>query len=437
MKRNTDLIAKFKLDRFSPLQEDAMLLNLDLQGYKTRKGSMFDATILAIFSNNQELILFYYLPIKGQSLVDLTINGKKYGCQPFDQDGFVQKYQIPVRFHSGSLKITEYGFLDDALIRTTRSVKEEHVFGVLDDQYYYDSKKYFTLEVDGELFYELIDMTTIKDSFQDLLGRPFLYRDIASIKANHLKLYYVAFNLYDHDKKAYFVPDDIVEMKVKYDEIRYVYHDKKQPVSKHIEPLIVGETITTSKNETIQKEPRKIEHGDKSQWNIIQNFFSYKLYQYSSIYKMSQDVKVKHLNAQNYTYALVIGQKRGYRDTQFRLQRGFKIDYDYDQTTLKHVRIYHITYQQKGHRYAVPVASMVYESDKKSQLPRFRNRLITLLKQAGKLLAAPFKFVFGAGGVLIKVVRFMLKHWKFLLILFILGVLTYVFFQLNGWFEWI
>ena len=34
MKRNTDLIAKFKLDRFSPLQEDAMLLNLDLQGYR-------------------------------------------------------------------------------------------------------------------------------------------------------------------------------------------------------------------------------------------------------------------------------------------------------------------------------------------------------------------------------------------------------------------
>ena len=80
---------------------------------------------------------------------------------------------------------------------------------------------------------------------------------------------------------------------------------------------------------------------------------------------------------------------------------------------------------------------MVYESDKKSQLPRFRNRLITLLKQAGKLLAAPFKFVFGAGGVLITIGRFILKHWKWLLILLILGVLTYVFFQLNGWFEWI
>jgi hypothetical protein len=129
----------------------------------------------------------------------------------------------------------------------------------------------------------------------------------------------------------------------------------------------------------------------------FKTFFSYKLYQYSSIYKISQDVKVKHLNAQNYTYALVIGQKRGYRDTQFQLQRGFKVDYDYDQTTLKHVRIYHITYQQKGHRYAVPVASMVYESDKKSQLPRFRNRFITLVKASGENLGCALQICVWCG----------------------------------------
>jgi hypothetical protein len=437
MKRNTDLISKYKLDRYSPIQEDAMLLNLDLASYRHKKASIVESTILALFSNQTELIIFCFLPSGGHRLSEITINGKTYGCQFFDQDGFVHKYYIPLRFKAGNLKITGYQFVDDSLKKTTRSVKEEHVFGILDDQYFYDSKRYFTTEVVGELFHELVDMTTIKDKFNDSLGRLFLYRDIASFKSNSIKLYYVAFNLFDQEKQTYFVPDDMIEMKVRFDEHRYVYQSKSKMSSSAIRPYEDGETIVTNKKETIQKEPRKIESGEKSQWNLIQNFFSYKLYAYDSIYKMTSTVKTQHKEAQNFTYALVIGPKMGYRHSERVFERGFKKSYDIDITTLKNIAIYHITYQQKGHRYAVPVASMVYESDRKGHLPRFKNRLVTFIKQAAQLLAAPFRFVFGAGGVIFKIIRWLMTHWKLVLILLLLGGLVYLGFVLNGIFQWI
>jgi len=437
MKRNTDLISKYKLDRYSPIQEDAMLLNLDLSNYRQKKASIAESTILALFSNQTELILFYFLPIAGQRLSEITINGKTYGCQFFDQDGFVHKYYIPLRFKAGNLKITGYQFVDDSLKKTTRSVKEEHVFGILNDQYFYDSKRYFTTEVVGELFYELVDMTTIKDKFNDSLGRLFLYRDIASFKSNAIKLYYVAFNLFDQEKQTYFVPDDMIEMKVRFDEHRYVYQNKVSVSQQSVRPFEEGETIMTTKKETIQKEPRKIESGEKSQWNIIQNFFSYKLYAYDSIYKITPTLKTQHKEALNYTYALVLGPKVGYRHSERVFERGLKKSYDIDITTLKNIAIYHITYQQKGHRYAVPVASMVYESDRKGHLPRFKNRLITLIKQAAQLIAAPFRFVFGAGGVIFKIVRWIIKHWKLVFFILILGGLIYLGYVLNGVFEWI
>lgn len=437
MKRNTDLISKYKLDRYSPIQDDAMLLNFDLASYRQKRAALVESTILALFSNQNELIVFYFLPISGQRLCEITINGKTYGCQFFDQEGFVHKYYIPLRFKAGTLKITEYQFIDDSFKKTTRAVKEEHVFGILDDQYFYDSKRYFTTEVVGELFYELVDMTTIKDKFSDSLGRLFLYRDIASFKSNAVKLYYVAFNLFDQDKQTYFVPDDMIEMKVRFDEHRYVYQNKTKRAESTIRPYADGDTIITNKKETIHKEARKIESGEKSNWNIIQNFFSYKLYTYDSIYKITSTLKTQYKEAQNFTYALVIGPKLGYRHSERLFERGNHRAYDIDITTLKNIAIYHITYQQKGHRYSVPVASMVYESDRKGQLPRFKNRLATLIKQAVQLVAAPFRFVFGAGGILFKVIKWLIKHWRVVLILLILGALIYFGFFLNGIFQWI
>jgi hypothetical protein len=312
-------------------------------------------------------------------------------------------------------------------------VKEEHVFGLLNGQYYYDSKRYFTTEIIGELFYDLIDMRTIKDKFKDILGRSFLSQNLQTDKIRSIKLYYVAFNLFDHDKKAYFVPEDIVDMRVQYTENRYVFAAKNLPIHHEVNPSKDGETIVTIKKETVKKEPRLIESGEKSDWNIVQNFFRYKAYRYDSIYKLDDHSRTTQIDPKHFSYALTIGPKFGYRYSQEAQEKKKRITYDIEETTLSNISIYHMTYQQLGQRYAVPVSSFIYESNKKSRLPRFKNRLKRLLQTVGRLITTPIRFLFGAGGVAIKIISWIVKHWKLVLIIVILIVLTILGLRLYNW----
>jgi hypothetical protein len=196
-----------------------------------------------------------------------------------------------------------------------------------------------------------------------------------------------------------------------------------------------GETFALDKKETIAKEPRKIETGEKSDWNLIQNFFTYKQYRYQSIYKINDQVKVKEKQTNHYAYVLVIGPKYGYRYSQATLKRNNGTDYDFEETTLTKIKIYHLTYQEKGHRYAVPVQSLVYETDKKARLPRVRHRLKMFFKTLGKMVGAPIRFIFGATGFLYQLIRWIFKHWKLLLILVVAGLLVYLGVQIAGWFQ--
>jgi hypothetical protein len=432
MKDETVLLHKFKLDRFSPLVEDALLIQLDLKKYKQTPAPLFQATILGLFENKKELVIFFYVPVAGQYLSEMVINKNRYGVQIQDEEGFVHKYIIPLPFKPGKLNVTEYVFIDDTLKKTTSVVNEEHVFGLLNGQYIYDSKKYHSTQLEGELLYDVIDMTTIQEKFKDLVGRSFTYRDVSSLKAKAIKLYYVAFNLFDHQQKKYFIPDDIVEMKVSYQESRYVYQAKKILNTQDVDPLLDGEKFPLDKKETIAKEPRKIESGEKSDWNIVQNFFSYKHYHYDSIYRLNDQIKLKQKQAANYTYVVVVGPKQGYRYSQVIFKRGAATDFDYEETTLSQIKVYHITYQEHGHRYSVPVQSLVYETDKKSRLPRFKNRLVSFLKTVGKVLVTPIKFLFGASGFLIKLITWLIRHWKLVLVILVVVLLAYLGIQIAG-----
>jgi hypothetical protein len=432
MKDETVLLHKFKLDRFSPLVEDALLIQLDLKKYKQTPAPLFQATILGLFENKKELVIFFYVPVAGQYLSEMVINKNRYGVQIQDEEGFVHKYIIPLPFKPGKLNVTEYVFIDDTLKKTTSVVNEEHVFGLLNGQYIYDSKKYHSTQLEGELLYDVIDMTTIQEKFKDLVGRSFTYRDVSSLKAKAIKLYYVAFNLFDHQQKKYFIPDDIVEMKVSYQESRYVYQAKKILNTQDVDPLLDGEKFPLDKKETIAKEPRKIESGEKSDWNIVQNFFSYKHYHYDSIYRLNDQIKLKQKQAANYTYVVVVGPKQGYRHSQVIFKRGAATDFDYEETTLSQIKVYHITYQEHGHRYSVPVQSLVYETDKKSRLPRFKNRLVSFFKTVGKVLVTPIKFLFGASGFIIKLVTWLIRHWKLVLVILVVVLLAYLGIQIAG-----
>lgn len=429
----TIAITRFKLDRYSPIEDDLRLLKINVLDYQPIKKELFETRTVGLFQHEQELYIYLFIPHTSVHLVDMTINQKVYPSVLIEKKGFIHKYLIQTSTKPGLYKVSQYRLVDEKLKRITLHVREEHVFGVLNHHYYYDSKRYYQTFVSGELFHEIVDLTTIKDRFEDFLGRSLSLKDVSTLKSKKAKLYFVCFNLFDDKLNKYFVPEDIVEMKVNYEEDRYVFLKKKHPVTiaqldLPFNPDTAGEHFINKRQQKIAKEKIKISHGEKSEWNLLANFFTYKEYQYSTIYKITANPKLTLKGTEKYSYALTLGPKNGYREaketvTQLTLTEKF-LSFDYDVTTLKNISVFEVTYQEKGQKYSLPVNSLVYETDKKASLPRPEHGLIKFLKISFKIIATPIQWLFKLPIWMYRVIVWIFNNWKWLLAFMIIGALS-------------
>ncbi len=429
----TTAITRFKLDCYSPIDDDLRLLKINPLEYPLIKKELFQTRTIGLFQHEQALYLYLYVPNPQVHLIDIIINQKTFPSQLLEKKGFIHKYLINTTTKPGLYKISQYRLVDEKLKRITLTVREEHVFGVLNHQYYYDSKRYYQTFVSGELFFELVDLTTIKDRFEDFLGRTFSLKDVSNLKSKKAKLYFVCFNLYDEKLSKYYVPQDIVEMKVQYEEDRYVFLKNKHPVTiAHLElpfnPETEGQHYVNKRSQKVSKEKIKISHGEKSDWNLLANFFTYKEYQYSTIYKMTANPKLTLKGTEKYSYALTLGPKNGYRQsketiTQLTATEKF-LSFDYDVTTLKNISVFEVTYQEKGQKYSLPVNSLVYETDKKAALPRLDHGFIKFLKVSLQVIAVPIQFLFKLPGWIYHSFVWLFKNWKWVLMLIVIALLS-------------
>lgn len=429
-----------KIDRFSSLASDAQLMKLDYELLKVPTSAPTDLRIVALFQNKSDLFLYVFLPIKGQSLVDIILNGKLHHVIIIEQQGALHKYVIKAIAKNGKYRVTQYGVQDALFIRTTIQVEEEHIIKLINGSYYYDSKRYHQVHVLGELFQDIIDLSTVGSTLKDFIGRAWLYDDIKDIESKKIKLAFVAFNLFDQKLGHYFVPEDIVEVKVGYVEDRHVYNEKKIPLKTEDEGTFVdisrlGQHFVSTRTQTIDKEEVQLSGGKQSEWFPILNFFRYKEYLYHTIYKISDTVKDHKKGMAKYTYAMVIGPAKGYRYARERLitkgWRGQSVSYDYDETTLTEIKVFEVTYQEKGKSYKIPVSSAIYESQKKARYVTFRNQLKVFAKQVGKVMTSPIRWskrLAGWGWQLLlaigRLFKWLIKHWKFtlgMLIVVLLG----------------
>jgi hypothetical protein len=429
----TTAITRFKLDRYSPIDDDLRLLKINPIDYQPIKKELFETRTIGLFQHEQELYLYLFIPQPNAHLVEITINQKFYPSQLIEKKGLIHKYLINTSTKPGLYKITQYRLVDEKLKRITLTVREEHVFGVLNHLYYYDSKRYYQTFVAGELFHEIVDLTTIKDQFEDFLGRSLSLKDVSTLKSKKAKLYFVCFNLYDDKLSKYFVPQDIVEMKVHYDEDRYVFLKNKHPITiAHLDlpfnPDTAGQHFVNQRHQKIAKDKVLMTHGEKSDWNLLANFFTYKEYQYSTIYKINANPNMKLKGTEKYSYALTLGPKNGYREsketiTQLTLTEKF-LSFDYDVTTLKNISVFEVTYQEKGQKYSLPVNSLVYETDKKASLPRPDHGFMKFLKLSYHVIATPIKFLFKLPVWIYRSVVWIFKNWKWLLTLIAIACLS-------------
>jgi hypothetical protein len=194
-------------------------------------------------------------------------------------------------------------------------------------------------------------------------------------------------------------------------------------------PETDGQHFISKRIQTIDKERTKMQTGEKSDWNILANFFTYREYAYSTIYKISTNPNLKIKGVEKFSYAMTLGPKNGYREsketlTRMTLKEKF-LSFDVDQTTLKNISVFEVTYQEKGQKFSIPVASLVYESDKKASLPRFKNRIKRFLKGLWKAVVAPVKFVASIPVGIYRFVRWVIRNWKGILAVIVVGLLIY------------
>lgn len=429
-----------QIDRFSSLRSDASFMALDVDGLSTSTGEAFQTRLVALFQNKSDLFLYVHLPVKGHSLVDLTINGKLHHVIAIESIGLLHKYVIKAIAKNGKYMVTQYGIQDPLFIRSTLQVQEEHIFKLINNTFYYDSKRYHQVHLIGELFHDIIDLTTIGSHVKDILGRMLFYDDIKNVETKKIKLAFVTFNLFDNALGHYFVPEDIVEMKVSYLEDRHIYFEKKLPLTKNddggfIDISKLGKHYVAEKTQTIDKQEVMVSGGKQSEWFPVLNFFRYKEYRYDTIYKLQNEVKDSRKGLAKYTYAMVIGPAKGYRYARERFVHrgltGATVSYDYEETTLTKIQVFEVTYQEKGKPYKIPVSSLIYESQKKARFITFKNRMKVLVKQLGLVLASPARWsrrLAGWGWQFIKSIgrglKWLITHWKLALILLAVILLT-------------
>ena len=428
-----------KIDRFSSLKSDVSFMQLDIDALSRFGESAIETRIHAVFQNNSDLFLYVSIPVKGHSLVDITLNGKLHHVILIEQIGALHKYVIKAIAKNGKYFVTQYGIQDALFIRSTLQVQEEHIFKFINGAYYYDSKRYHQVHLIGELFHDIIDLSTIGTQVKDLLGRIFFYDDIKDVETKKIKLAFVAFNLYDQGLGHYFVPDDIVEMKVAYEEDRHIYFEKKLPLPKGDEGAFVdmsklGKHYIAKKTQTIEKQEIMVSGGRQSEWFPILNFFRYKEYRYDTIYKLRDEVKDTRKGLAKFSYAMVIGPSKGYRYAREKFVhsgiKGRTVSYDYEETTLTKIEVFEVTYQQKGKNYKIPVSSLIYESQKKARYVTLKNRLKVFGKQIGLVLTSPIRWSKRFAGWIWQLLKaigkgivWLVQHWK-LALLVIGGVLV-------------
>jgi len=426
-----------KIDRFSSLRSDASLMSLPFDQLSLQQGEIFQSRIVSVFQNKSDLFLYVHIPTKGHSLVDITLNGKLHHVISLEEIGGLHKYVIKAIAKNGKYFVTQYGLQDALFIRSTLHVQEEHIFKFINNTFYYDSKRYHQVHLIGELFHDIIDLTSIGSHVKDLLGRMLFYDDIKNVETKKIKLAFVAFNLFDNALGHYFVPEDIVEMKVSYIEDRHIYFDKKLPLDKNDQGAFldiskVGKHYIAEKTQTIDKQEVMVSGGKQSEWFPVLNFFRYKEYRYDTIYKLQNEVKDSRKGLAKFTYAMVIGPAKGYRHARERFVHrgltGMTVSYDYEETTLTKIQVFEVTYQEKGKQYKIPVSSLIYESQRKARYVTLKNRFKVFAKQVGLVLMSPVRWskrLAGWGWQLLKAIgrglQWLIKHWKLALI--ILGVL--------------
>lgn len=277
-----------------------------------------------------------------------------------EANGSYQKYALNDLPKTGNdeYQITKVHFIDELNGNAGQTYNTNIVCtAVFDDTLFsYQQQNLYNITLKGENFRTIFQFNKDNNAFVDLWSH--LIADTEKLDLDKRAFFYFAFNCYDEARDIKFVPDDILQLEVKYTQLIYEYTGNDKDASTNIEPI--SKEIT----QTIEPDNVKVIAADDKRSNK-------RIYEYSTINRLSEADLSKNADsnqellkqvAKEWDWAVQFGNSKGYAEKHTEAGLVFNKTYDINYTEVKDFQTISITYQYEHKTIKCPTNSLVNDS---------------------------------------------------------------------------
>lgn len=318
--------------------------------------------LCAIFPDEEQYYLYFRIPedteYSAYRIDTMRINDWEYTLQLLEVVGSYQKYAVE-GWHldeENTYEISEIHFYNekDSDDKQTYNMSQECIVYINDEQYYFHQEYRYHITLAGTLFESVYQFNKDKNVFQDLWNNAIA--NPSGLDEDDRSFFYFAFNCYDVDRNIHFVPDDILQLEVAYNQLTYAYEGKDKDWEKNIKPE--------------SKEISEVIKPDNVRVISDSKYSNKKIYEYDTINRLddasldrnrdAENAKTLEYAARTYDWAIQFGNSTGYPNRK--LEAGwFAKTYDVLYTQIEDFKSISIVYRYDGKVFDLNTNSLIAE----------------------------------------------------------------------------
>lgn len=355
---STTIEKTFVITEKTSIEEDFEYFNLEMKpGYD----SLALTKICSMINDGDTFYLYLNMPEDTEHteyrVKNIKMNDISYIPKLVQVDGYYQKYVLYHCAISSDQRyvITEirYDNNKDLTDGYTHYQNQTCYMETKDQVYRFRLEYENEVLLQGKLFECIYQFNKENGTFMDLWYK--VTDNSEKLDEDKRSFFYFAFNCYDKEREVPFTPEDILQVDVKYNELRYSYQGKDKSEIGRIEP-----EITLEKEESITPDEVTVTAKESNRSNGF--FYHYQTINRLDEADLEQNISdernaVLQMAASNYDWAISVGDKEGYRyatnDTWF--------SHDYEYTEIEEFRTIHVIYTFEGTTYSVNTDSLIGE----------------------------------------------------------------------------
>lgn len=319
--------------------------------------------LCAIFPDEELYYLYFRIPEDNEysayRIDTMRINDWEYSLRLLEIVGSYQKYAIE-DWHladDDTYEISEIHFYNEKNSddKQTYNMSQECIVYINDEQYYFQQEYRYHITLAGTLFESVYQFNKDKNAFQDLWNN--VIANPSGLDEDDRSFFYFAFNCYDVDRNIHFVPDDIMQLEVIYNQLTYAYEGKDKNWEKSIKPE--------------SKEISEVIKPDNVQVTSDGKYSNKKIYEYDTINRLddatlnrnrkAENAKTLEYAARTYDWAIQFGNSAGYPNRK--LEAGLiGKTYDVLYTQIEDFKAIHIVYRYGGKVFDLDTNSLIADA---------------------------------------------------------------------------